>query len=103
MLGEMARRERSRDGLYSNREIRMSKIDFGRIRTSRRVLSEVKQRGPRRFWTPSDLDLAEWTGLEPATPGVTGRYSNQLNYHSRIRLKLLLVGAERLELPTFAL
>ena len=27
-------------------------------------------------------DLAEWTGLEPATPGVTGRYSNQLNYHS---------------------
>ena len=29
------------------------------------------------------LMLAEWTGLEPATPGVTGRYSNQLNYHSR--------------------
>ncbi len=26
--------------------------------------------------------VAEWTGLEPATPGVTGRYSNQLNYHS---------------------
>ena len=30
----------------------------------------------------SDESLAEWTGLEPATPGVTGRYSNQLNYHS---------------------
>ena len=30
----------------------------------------------------SPLFLAEWTGLEPATPGVTGRYSNQLNYHS---------------------
>ena len=30
------------------------------------------------------LKLAEWTGLEPATPGVTGRYSNQLNYHSRL-------------------
>ena len=28
------------------------------------------------------LLVAEWTGLEPATPGVTGRYSNQLNYHS---------------------
>ena len=28
--------------------------------------------------------VAEWTGLEPATPGVTGRYSNQLNYHSMI-------------------
>jgi len=22
--------------------------------------------------------MAEWTGLEPATPGVTGRYSDQL-------------------------
>jgi hypothetical protein len=30
--------------------------------------------------------LAEWTGLEPATPGVTGRYSNQLNYHSSLLL-----------------
>ena len=26
--------------------------------------------------------VAEWTGLEPATSGVTSRYSNQLNYHS---------------------
>ena len=29
--------------------------------------------------------LAERTGLEPATPGVTGRYSNQLNYRSAAR------------------
>ena len=28
--------------------------------------------------------LAERTGLEPATPGVTGRYSNQLNYRSEV-------------------
>ncbi len=28
------------------------------------------------------MHLAERTGLEPATPGVTGRYSNQLNYRS---------------------
>ena len=42
--------------------------------------------------------MAEWTGLEPATPGVTGRYSNQLNY-----LSGLLVGAEGIEPPTFAL
>ena len=27
-------------------------------------------------------NMAERTGLEPATPGVTGRYSNQLNYRS---------------------
>ena len=33
-------------------------------------------------YTPKNSILAEWTGLEPATPGVTGRYSNQLNYHS---------------------
>ena len=40
-----------------------------------------------RFW--GFQMLAEWTGLEPATPGVTGRYSNQLNYHS-MRLRTLL-------------
>ncbi len=28
-------------------------------------------------------NMAERTGLEPATPGVTGRYSNQLNYRSK--------------------
>jgi hypothetical protein len=51
--------------------------------------------------------LAERTGLEPATPGVTGRYSNQLNYRSVFTDRFFvstssgdLVGAERLELPT---
>ena len=34
------------------------------------------------FIAASPYILAERTGLEPATPGVTGRYSNQLNYHS---------------------
>ena len=33
--------------------------------------------------------LAERTGLEPATPGVTGRYSNQLNYRSSIHNTVL--------------
>ncbi len=60
--------------------------------------------------------LAEWTGLEPATPGVTGRYSNQLNYHSKRifccfwraacegwLLPGKLVGAEGFEPPTLAL
>jgi hypothetical protein len=28
------------------------------------------------------LLLAVWTGLEPATPCVTGMYSNQLNYQT---------------------
>src|SRR5688500_7264318 len=34
--------------------------------------------------------LAGWTGLEPAASGVTGRRSNQLNYHPnlwRVRLR----------------
>src|SRR5690606_11403712 len=29
-------------------------------------------------------EVAEWTGLEPATSGVTGQHSNQLNYHSAV-------------------
>gem|GEM_PF-3438221 len=38
----------------------------------------LQPKGLQRF----SMTMAEWTGLEPATPGVTGRYSNQLNYHS---------------------
>ena len=41
-----------------------------------------KTSGLRHFCCNPLISLAEWTGLEPATPGVTGRYSNQLNYHS---------------------
>jgi hypothetical protein len=41
-----------------------------------------KQENPKQLSCLGFLFLAEWTGLEPATPGVTGRYSNQLNYHS---------------------
>ena len=58
------------------------------------------------FVTPggSGKNLAEWTGLEPATPGVTGRYSNQLNYHSRTRLLIrigwwVLTGSNRRHSP----
>ncbi|CAM0120607.1 hypothetical protein SMJ63A_10067 [Stenotrophomonas geniculata] len=32
------------------------------------------------------LKLAERTGLEPATSGVTGQHSNQLNYRSALKL-----------------
>ena len=32
--------------------------------------------------------FAVWTGLEPATPCVTGRYSNQLNYQTSALLRL---------------
>ena len=36
----------------------------------------------------SSYKVAERTGLEPATPGVTGRYSNQLNYRSALKRKV---------------
>jgi hypothetical protein len=42
---------------------------------------------------PLNRGMAEWTGLEPATPGVTGRYSNQLNYHSALSLTQVLTKA----------
>jgi hypothetical protein len=49
-----------------------------------RKVRPQKQNGPTSMLINPlcKLNLAEWTGLEPATPGVTGRYSNQLNYHS---------------------
>ena len=55
------------------------------------------------------IQMAERTGLEPATPGVTGRYSNQLNYRSEIPflygvyVQDLLVGAAGIEPATLAL
>ncbi len=36
-----------------------------------------------------DFKMADWTRLELATPGVTGQYSNQLNYQSTLILLLL--------------
>ena len=42
----------------------------------------TKKNGLRHSCCNPLILLAEWTGLDPATPGVTGRYSNQLNYHS---------------------
>ena len=71
------------------------------------LLSFLPPRNEKALGVQGLLMMAEWTGLEPATPGVTGRYSNRLNYHSRYCNSSLmpdwLVGAERLELPTYAL
>ncbi len=45
--------------------------------------------------------MAQRTGLEPATTDVTGRYSNQLNYHCAVTYDM--VGVEGFEPPTLAL
>ena len=53
----------------------------------------MSNEGRSQTITHSPLSSAVWTGLEPATPCVTGRYSNQLNYHTKLdlyRLKCLV-------------
>ena len=42
------------------------------------------------------VSFAVRTGLEPATPGVTGRYSNQLNYRT-ILFSLMRFSQTRLQ------
>jgi hypothetical protein len=41
----------------------------------------------RKVHIAVNLDLADRTGLEPATSAVTGRHSNQLNYRSNLRVE----------------
>ena len=61
----------------------------------------IKKKGEPN--SPFSEKLAEWTGLEPATPGVTGRYSNQLNYHSKTyRLAFSVQRLATSTLPTQA-
>src|SRR5690606_41015073 len=43
------------------------------------------QRKSLRFAPEALIQLAERTGLEPATSGVTGQHSNQLNYRSTFK------------------
>ncbi len=55
-------------------------------------------------WRACGLKMAERTGLEPATPGVTGRYSNQLNYRSELWwLPGYVVGVAGVEPATYGL
>ncbi len=42
-------------------------------------------------------EMARWTRLELATPAVTGRYSNQLNYHRTVLSREYMVVASGLE------
>ncbi len=62
----------------------------------------------------AEANMAQRTGLEPATPGVTGRYSNRLNYRCAsvqpLTLRLArkqnsqeVVGDDGIEPPTLCL
>ncbi len=44
--------------------------------------NSLKNKRQTEFYFYLALCFADWTGLEPATPCVTGMYSNQLNYQS---------------------
>ncbi len=59
---------------------------IGRYRTLSLPFS-TDEKKPESLDSGFFLIMAEWTGLEPATPGVTGRYSNQLNYHSAVSIQ----------------
>ena len=48
--------------------------------------TDAQEKSPFELMLERAFYLAEWTGLEPATPGVTGRYSNRLNYRSLVWL-----------------
>ena len=87
--------------MLNNKRILYLKVHTGKPCGARPGLEMNDCGNEKRESEDSLFCLAEWTGLEPATPGVTGRYSNQLNYHSKVGCCFaLLVGAERLELPT---
>jgi hypothetical protein len=45
-------------------------------------ISLLSTKKPAHLSEPVFFFDAVWTGLEPATPCVTGRYSNQLNYQT---------------------
>ena len=46
--------------------------------------AEPQESRPHRRLRSEATELAGWTGLEPATSDVTGRRSNQLNYHPAV-------------------
>jgi hypothetical protein len=51
------------------------------------------------WFSPRALQrLAERTGLEPATSGVTGQHSNQLNYRSALETLQALILSEDIQI-----
>jgi hypothetical protein len=60
-----------------------SRMKEGLDASAERSDAEPQESRPPDSEERSD-ELAGWTGLEPATSDVTGRRSNQLNYHPAV-------------------
>ena len=65
------------------------------------VTTPLKQKKPLIFKGLS-VAFAVWTGLEPATPCVTGRYSNQLNYQTKFLNSFKLLATANLSRICFS-
>jgi hypothetical protein len=65
--------------LKSKKALQFRKASHG---FSYEPLANLGLQATQRVDFKSTLYLAVWTGLEPATPCVTGMYSNQLNYQT---------------------
>ena len=76
------------DFIYKSRsleELQKSEIFYSSDLATRGLLQ--KKRAPEKSEALVSF-LAVWTRLELATPGVTGRYSNQLNYQTIVQMRM---------------
>ena len=89
--GSVKQRARCVQGMHHigcDSEVALGSVDSAKreYNTGLALLQSHLQHKSGRPRQPARLQIvekmAERTGLEPATPGVTGRYSNQLNYRS---------------------
>ena len=67
------------------------------------ILCATKKRCITIMLRSITIIMARLTGLEPATLGVTGRYSNQLSYNRVVVIYCHMVETSGLEPPTFRL
>ena len=58
----------------------------GKIKKPSVLLESFSLVAQLKSFTTHNFVKAVWTGLEPATPCVTGMYSNQLNYQTGLAI-----------------